>query len=249
MDILPGENFFKRVLILTLITGGYFYFSSGTRANITNTENGTIQKIGNAVVFSRNKDSGSPKMNEINDLNIVSQNPETSTASVSNAINPNNLTQLKLSDLNIDNNNTTKDLQTYAKNLSLALKPYSTDGIPNELDLMLQVAKNLDNTALNKIRLLSQFHALIAKDLSNIQVPSSAGWRHLNLTNNCLKISYLDSQIANNINDPKKLPLLLNDFQTETKLFISTINDLNQFFLDKKIIFNDNNAISIKLKF
>lgn len=258
MEYLPSKKFIVRAIISILLIGGWFSYSALSGPKVTKIPDGTLENNGGIVVFSRNKGSDSSSLGEplnwedsetVNNGSAPTGTTINNTANISGATVNSSFYPIKLAELNTNDLNNIAGFQKYAKSLSSALKPYSYEGIPSELDMALEFTQTLDEALITKIDVLSQLHKVVGDTLLKIQVPDELGWRHLNLVNNSLELSYLDKQMSENLGDSKKMPEILARFQIVSKLFISSISDLNNFFADKKITFDDKSNIKINLRF
>lgn len=178
---------------------------------------------------------------------ISSNNPSRSLGvsiasmnSVGDALQP-----YKLTDLNITEDDSTESFKKYADDLILALKPYSNKDLPNEGYVTMEAIEKNMPEELIKIDLMSQIHKMVSNTLLKMTVPKNIASIHLNLVNNSIKLSYLDSILATAFENPNDVIPTVNQYKKETENMVTYILNLNKFFVDKGIEFGPDQQIDI----
>ncbi|HBM46140.1 MAG: hypothetical protein UT05_C0003G0087 [Parcubacteria group bacterium GW2011_GWF2_38_76] len=248
MDYLPSKNFIKKILAISLVTLGWFYFFGEKNTS----KQDLVEDSGGIIVFSRTGNNSSSNMDSVNSWGDLSKEKileNDSLASVTKGLNDNNilsgLERTAVNELNSFKGAKKSDYENYGKGLVAILKPYSTPGLPNEREITMEALSSGNATDLKNVAMMSQLHFVIAGELKKLKVPEEIKFKHLFLLNDIETLSYADQLMVNAFDDTKKGIDAINLYKSTTNRFINSIIDINKFFTEQNIDFSKNEKIKI----
>jgi len=190
------------------------------------------QQLMNAYFSAAGQNSGSLSDEETNTIvNPLIENLNTSE---------NRSDAYTLSDIKISKNEDEYAIKEYGNNLALTIKKYF-DPIPeDEMRIFKTAVTNQDATELQKMEPLVNAYRNTAGEMLSLNVPSSFSENHLILINRFNDIAQDLDAIQKNFDDPVQSLIALNQYFTDFKPANQVFHDLNDYFSNKKIVFELN---------
>lgn len=177
------------------------------------------------------------KLNYSRPVPILSPDPE--------EINPNN--SIELTSLNTVNTSDFNDLREYGLRVATLLFPIASSTMGTAASTSLAMVEHKRYEGAVELNSLSVLLRSVAETLIEMPVPSSAAEVHAALAGDLFKLGELASYMAKAETEPI---LALSSAQEFEKVRISLakdINDFNQYFRDRKILFNQFESAKIEL--
>ncbi len=140
------------------------------------------------------------------------------------------LTNYKLSDLNITEQESKDLIATYAARVKEIMATYEQAGIGNEIDLVLAVVEKGDQAAVTKLSETTKRYQTSISQLLALEVPKSASGLHLNLVTTLSRLSE-GAALMSQISSEPIVALSAAQMQTSRiKPALAAVGNLNIFF-------------------
>lgn len=144
------------------------------------------------------------------------------------------------SDLKIDLKETPESLKEYGNNLALIIKKYF-DPIPEtEMTILKKYMDAENETEFKDLERIAAAYRNTAGEMLSLKTPLSFSDSHLNLANLFKNIAEEIGAMQKSYDDPVQALLALKQYQTDSSAAYEILRDLNYYFLDKKIVFENN---------
>ena len=140
--------------------------------------------------------------------------------------------------------NTGANIQSYGLDLVKTLQLFANKR-PNEAVLMLTIIDSENLNDLAKLEQSANMHEQTASRLAKLSVPNGAVADHLELLNTMTVLGKLISNMALVLDQPVLALESATEYQKQSIQFFNSINKLNTYFLDNKVLFDDAEGVKI----
>lgn len=149
------------------------------------------------------------------------------------------------SDIKIDLQETPESIKEYGNNLALTIKKYF-DSIPEtELTVLKNSLESKNKAELKKLEQIAMAYRNAAKEMLSLKTPLSFSDSHLNLINHFNNIAKEIDAMQKTFDDPIQALLAIKQYQTDSVAAYQILRNLNDYFLNKKVVFENNEPAEI----
>ncbi len=152
--------------------------------------------------------------------------------------------KISIADLDLSSNNDTRSLKNYARELTKILSSHSQPR-KHEVDILLQALSTDDPRAISELSSRKKQYQKIVDQLLDTETPSQAQLVHLQLINSFHRLIPILADMEKVKTNPQLALARAEEFISKNLYFYQAVNNINVFFYEQGITFNEEESLSI----